>query len=90
MKKTLTDQITRELIMKYGKNQSNESGFRHERMVKMKETLTEAIAKNLVEKKEPFAVARELVDGKIKLMIPYLKSTTTINSIAPIPTMISI
>lgn len=45
----------------------------------MKEMLTEAITRNLVEKNEPFAVARKLVDEKIMSLIPHLKDGSCIS-----------
>ena len=45
----------------------------------MNETLTEAITRNLLERNELFAVARELVDKKIKNLIPHLENGSKVS-----------
>lgn len=44
----------------------------------MMETLTEAITRRLMEKNEPSAIAREMVDEKVKALIPHLKDGSCI------------
>ena len=46
--------------------------------IKMSETLTETITRNLIERNESFAVAAKFVDEKMKTLIPHLKNGSNV------------